>query len=340
MELDNLFYMCDLRINGSMKAINNKLDKIISVITIYDERVQRYDKDMAELKDSVSELKVCVNNIKDDVMVTSTNVNKECTSSKKPSYADKVKQNDPVVLVVPKQDQTAQATQKVVMELMDPTEIPVQNMRNAAKGTIVLEGRSKDDLDIIQKYASEKLGTTYEVKLSELQKPRIIISGMNEKLSGEEIVTKLKRQNKLMENAELRVVSIFGKNTFSAVVEIDCDGFNTIMSDERKRLNIGWSSCNVKEYVNILSCYKCQGFSHKAKDCKKERACKKCAGKHDIRECKSKVIKCTNCTQANKKLNLNLRTNHIAGSKICKVLERRVNISKKRVQYNAYETRI
>lgn len=342
MEMDNLFYMCDMCINGSMKAINNKLDKIMSVITIYDERVSRNEKDMAELKESISELKlkVCVNNNKDEVTDPLIDVNKQCSSLKKLSYADKVKQNDPVVLVVPKQDQTAQVTQKAVMELMDPMEIPIENMRNAAKGTIVLEGRNRNDLDIIQKYAAEKLGTTYDVKLSELRKPKIVISGMNEKLSEVEIITKIKRQNKSMENAELRVVTIFGKSTFSAVVEIDCDAFNTIMSNERKKLNIGWSSCIVKEYVNVLSCYKCQGFSHKAKDCKKERACKKCAGKHDISECKSKVFKCTNCIQANTRLNLNLRTNHIACSKSCKVMERRMNFSRKRVQYNACEANI
>lgn len=219
------------------------------------------------------------------------------------------------------------------MELMDPTEIPIENMRNATKGTIVLEGRNRDDLNVIQKYAAEKLGNKYDVKLSELRKPKIIISGMNEKLSDDDIVTKIKRQNKPMEDAEMSVVSVFGKSTFSAVIEIDCESFNKIMSSERKKLNVGWSSCIVKEYVSVLSCYKCQGFNHKASDCKNERACKKCSGKHDVSQCKSKVMKCTNCVQANKKLNLNLKTNHVASSKGCKVMERKVNFNKKRVQY-------
>lgn len=277
MEMDNLFYMCDVCINNSMKAINNKLDKIMSVITIYDERVVRYEEDMMELKECVSELKVCVKMNKVDEE-SPINVNTQSdNSSKKPTFADKVKQNDPVVLVVPKQNQTAQVTQKAVMELMDPTEIPIENMRNAAKGTIVLEGRNREDLNTIQKYAAEKLGNTYEVKPSELRKPKILISGICEKLTAEEIVTKLKRQNESMEYTDLNVVSIFGKNTFNAVIEIDCEGFNKIMSNKRKKLNVGWSSCLVKEYVNVLSCYKCKGFNHKAKDCKKDRSCKKCA---------------------------------------------------------------
>lgn len=60
---------------------------------------------------------------------------------------------------------------------------------------------------------------------------------------------------------------------------------------------------------------------------------KKCAGNHDIMDCKATISKCANCIQANKKLNLNLKTNHTAGSKACKVLDRKVSLSKKRVQY-------
>lgn len=283
MELDNLFYMCNECVNGSMKAINTKLDKIMSVITIYDERVTRYENDMTVLKDSVNELKMCVNKNTDET--DACKVNTQCIPLRKSNYADKVKQNAPVILVVPKQNQTVQVTQKAVM---DPTEIPIDNMRNAANGTIVLEGRNKEDLDTIRKYAEEKLGSTYEVKLSELRKPKIIVCGMNVKMTDEEIVTKLKRQNEVLKDAEMKVISIFGKQTLNAVIEIDSGAFNTIMTGECKKLNIGWSRCIVKEYINVLSCFKCQGFNHKAKDCTKQRACKKCAGEHDVKECKSK----------------------------------------------------
>lgn len=334
MELDNLFYMCNECINNSMRAINSKLGKIMSVITIYDERVTRYEKDMIVLKDGVDELKMCVNKNNDETVAMSK-MNTQCIPVKERTYAEKVKQNDPVILVVPKQDQTVQVTQKDVMNLMDPTEIPIGKMRNATKGTNVFEGRNKEDLDTIRRYAEEKLGSSYDVKLSELRKPKIIVSGLSEKMSDEEIVTKLKKQNEVIQDSELRVVSIFGKHKLNVVIEIDSDSFNKIMTGECKKLNIGWSSCMVKEYVNVLNCFKCQGFNHKAKDCTKTRACKKCAGEHDVSECRSKVTRCTNCIQANQKLNLNLHTNHVARSEKCKVMERRINFSKKRIEFNA-----
>lgn len=66
---------------------------------------------------------------------------------------------------------------------------------------------------------------------------------MSEKLDNEEIITKLKRQNKVVQETELRVVSTFGKNSFKPVIEIDSDGFDKVMMNEHRKLNIGWSSC-------------------------------------------------------------------------------------------------
>lgn len=337
IEMDNLFYMCDVCIKSSMKAINTKLDNIMNIITVYDERVIRYEKNMTELKDCVKELKECVNSKTDTVSDALSKMNNQCAQKVKPSYADKVKQSEPVVLVVPRRTQTTQETQKDVRQLMDPSEIPIDSMRNASKGTVVLEGRSKNDLDLIQKYASEKLGSTYDVKLSELKRPKILVSGMSEKFSNDEIISKLKVQNRTVEDAELRVVSTFGKSTFNAVIEMDCDSFNKVMSNDRRKLNIGWSSCIVKEYVDLMKCYNCQGFNHTAKACTRKKACKKCAGEHDVAACKSTVIRCTNCNNANKRLNLNLRTDHVAGSDNCKVTERQMNINRKRVQYKMNE---
>lgn len=60
IEMDNLFYMCNDCTNYSMKAINIKLDKIIDLITTYDEKVKQNEVNMNELKVSVEQLKNCV----------------------------------------------------------------------------------------------------------------------------------------------------------------------------------------------------------------------------------------------------------------------------------------
>ena len=50
----------------------------------------------------------------------------------------------------------------------------------------------------------------------------------------------------------------------------------------------------------VTQCYKCQGFNHIAKDCKKEQKCVRCAGAHKSTECPDKdkanlKPKCSNC---------------------------------------------
>lgn len=80
------------------------------------------------------------------------------TGERRPTYADKVKCNDPVVLVVPKQNQTSLETRKYVMQTLDPTKIPIGNLRNAAKCTVVLEGNSRRNRNRLEKlqYVDDK----------------------------------------------------------------------------------------------------------------------------------------------------------------------------------------
>ena len=54
-----------------------------------------------------------------------------------------------------------------------------------------------------------------------------------------------------------------------------------------------------------MQCFNCQQYGHKAPSCKEAPKCKKCAGDHNSRDCKSEsaVPKCINC-------NLNHESNH------------------------------
>ena len=61
----------------------------------------------------------------------------------------------------------------------------------------------------------------------------------------------------------------------------------------------------------VTQCYKCQGFNHIAKDCKKAQKCVRCAGAHKSTECPDKnkdslKLKCSNCNGE-----------HVASSKEC-----------------------
>ncbi|XP_023244860.1 uncharacterized protein LOC111642714 [Centruroides sculpturatus] len=80
---------------------------------------------------------------------------------------------------------------------------------------------------------------------------------------------------------------------------------------KQKKLYIDWVRCNVKEYFNIVQCYRCCKYGHYAKECSSERAyCNHCGGDHRYSECKNKSTSpsCINCIR-NKASNFAHRAN-------------------------------
>ncbi|KAE9521345.1 hypothetical protein AGLY_018259 [Aphis glycines] len=70
--------------------------------------------------------------------------------------------------------------------------------------------------------------------------------------------------------------------------------FRTVVG---KSLYIGMSRCRVKEYVDIVRCFKCQRFGHRAAMCQaKVDTCGRCAVQgHRARDCQGGPVKCANC---------------------------------------------
>lgn len=66
----------------------------------------------------------------------------------------------------------------------------------------------------------------------------------------------------------------------------------------------------------------------------RKKACKRCAGEHDVKECNSSELKCVNCVYANEKLNIGVDTSHATFSKKCTVLNIKFNVERKKVFYN------
>jgi len=71
------------------------------------------------------------------------------------------------------------------------------------------------------------------------------------------------------------------------IAEVDAKTHDMML--EEGRVKIGWNICRVQNYIGILRCFKCCGYYHFARDCKKEVVCDQCAGKHASRECKDKT---------------------------------------------------
>lgn len=77
-------------------------------------------------------------------------------------------------------------------------------------------------------------------------------------------------------------------------------------------------------------CFKCWGYYHIAKNCKRQETCHKCAGEHKASECKATKLRCVNCIYKNKTHNLKINDEHDALSMKCLTYIRALEEEKKR----------
>jgi hypothetical protein len=104
-----------------------------------------------------------------------------------------------------------------------------------------------------------------------------------------------------------------------------------------RSIYIGFRSCRFSEYLFISRCYRCNGFGHKAADCKQiNSSCGYCGHNHDSKQCESKEnLFCVNCDKSNKmnKSMKTLSTNHSVYDSNCASLKRIKEIIRSRINY-------
>lgn len=166
--------------------------------------------------------------------------------------------------------------------------------------------------------------------------PKIKIVGILKNLTEHELIRCIIHQNThIAKDAYIKQIGFFERmNKFSAIIETDSHTFENILTNGKLRIN--WAICSVYEHVSVMRCFKCCGYNHKAIHCKNESACGKCGEKgHETKNCESRSSKCINCISTNKKLNLKLNAEHTAYDKKCTVYQRKMEMQKKRIEYEA-----
>ena len=109
-----------------------------------------------------------------------------------------------------------------------------------------------------------------------------------------ELIEKLKSQNETLKDSKIELIKIyeskkFNRKIFKAKVRIDNGSYLKILSG--LKLNTGWDRCRVFDGTDVLQCFKCQGYNHKASECKNEDTCYKCHGNHKSKEYNKEIVK-------------------------------------------------
>lgn len=337
-EITNLSYVCDDCKDNSYEAINVKLNKILSVIHIYDERVTRNEKQIVRIVEQIDDLKSVVSEKTEKIVDEMKNraIPAPGKNEIAQSYAEKVKMinNESLLMLKPKCNQNSAVTEGEVKKHIDPTKVNIKSLKKMPKGGILIECVDLSEKREVEKIMTEKMSDNYEVVVPNLTNPRVKIVGINEEMEESELIKALKSQNDFLKGSDIKIVHFFGtrRKDFTAIVELDAQAFERCMSN--KKVKVMWSRCNVMEDINVFRCFKCNGFNHKGDKCKNKQSCKKCAGNHDFHQCKSKKVECVNCKYANEKYNLKLNINHSVTSDDCAVYLRRVETERRKVKYS------
>ncbi|KAK4885151.1 hypothetical protein RN001_001422 [Aquatica leii] len=303
-------------------------------------------KALKQLKDGVHKQNKKIDNVNQQLIVNQDKIKSDITKiiegRSQPTYADKLKlkKHEPAIIIKPKNvEQKSVDTKNDIKKCIDPTDMNITGIRPVSNGGILIECKNKDDVCKLKEKAETKMGESYKIQLPKKKLPRIKIVGLYENLPPEIIEEKIKMQNSHInsEKSSLKIVHTKeGRNrkSYIAYAEVNAYTYRAIMKEEK--INVGWDRCIVYDAIEIRRCYRCNGFNHKASECKAQKACPKCAGSHGLQECTvdgEENHKCSNCIQMAEKLKMKLDINHPVWSQECAVFKRKMEMERKKIDF-------
>lgn len=261
------------------------------------------------------------------------------------SYSQVAQKNKEVVIMVKPKDnkQQSNTTKEVIQEKINPQTVgtSISRVKYVKNGGVALFC-DESGLNNLQNQAEQILGKEYEVAKIDKKNPKLKIFGVNKNdvNNDDDFINKIifhNRINKDKDNFLLRVVHkqpcIVNTKNCHVIIEADPSTYNDL--SKNTYIQTGWKGCKYEEYLNIVQCYKCWKFGHKANSCKSEKdICPKCSGDHKSGECQSTTNCCINCKHAVEVLKVtNLNYYHTAFDRQCECYKRIYNQIRSKVDY-------
>lgn len=259
------------------------------------------------------------------------------------SYSSVVQRNVNKVLVI-KPKETQKHIKEVKEDLrkkVDPTDMGmgVTMGRVTKKGGLILNCDTSKDILNIQSEIQSKLGDTYDVERPKTLQHRIKIVGVDAgdyESEDSALIAKVITQNDLINSDSgfsMKVIrrTKLIKSKFNLVIELDQCTYSSVM--DIGKINIGWNRCPVYNEYGIVRCFNCCKYGHFAKECKEKQVCPKCSEEHNLNDCHSSVLKCSNCLVSNNKYGLTLNVDHTTWDRNeCETLKRIENLQIQKYQ--------
>ncbi|XP_050065327.1 uncharacterized protein LOC126554281 [Aphis gossypii] len=189
-----------------------------------------------------------------------------------------------------------EARKKLWADLVKEVGVPrISRAANLPRGDILVKPADEGTYKALKDM--EAAGKT--VREEKARWPTVLIYDVDRDVESSKLSGMIMEQNPELGLEKESVVPLFMKGSKAEeqvwwVCSVRPSHFRTIVG---KSLYIGMSRCRVKEYVDIVRCFKCQRFGHRAAMCQaKADTCGRCAVQgHRARDCEGGPVKCANC---------------------------------------------
>lgn len=291
--------------------------------------------------DQLEDFKNSFNQIRNDIQNLRSDISKPSTIS----YASAVKKtperlvgvNSKKIIIKPKVKEPIDVTNENIKKRINPrlVKAPISDYKTTKNGFVILNSQSKEDTERLYEMVKSELCNDYIVEISKLKKPRVVITGLNQKYeSNIELLDELRDLNQSIDDEDLLDIKYTRQSKFNKkwilYAETNAKTFKKIVN---KELNIEWGQCKVFEDLNILRCFRCSSFGHKTKDCKNpQKVCAHCSGNHNKYICKKERLRCINCFYA-KGENGKGDIGHSSDDVNCPIYAKKIVTSRSRINY-------
>lgn len=233
------------------------------------------------------------------------------------SYADmtgRTRLGKKSTLIVKARDGKVDVLSEVKETLSGIRDVKVEKVIGVKENVTVIKFSNEKDRDRTRSIMEQSKNEQFDLKIQELKSPRIKIVGIeNDHLRGVELQDDIIGRNLDAGRDSLVVLHTYvnkKNNTLSAICEVKKETYSKIMRD--KRLYVGWQRCVVYDEFDINRCFNCCGYNHSKSKCRNRKACKRCGGEHDVKDCNAEQLTCVNCKYIHDKYQTNIDVNHAA----------------------------